>query len=121
MLKMRVINMKEYYCQLYKRKYYIFRGVSRSHFSYFMKDRFELEVNVYSNDGYCAEICDVDGYCFTVIWVRYKKMIPELVHELTHATMNLFDFTGIKYSSDNSEQFTYYLENLLRISLASED
>ena len=111
MLKMRVINIKEYYCQLYKRKYYIFRGVSRSHFSYFMKDRFELEVNVYSNDG----------YCFTVIWVRYKKMIPELVHELTHATMNLFDFAGIKYSSDNSEQFTYYLENLLRISLASED
>lgn len=70
-------------------------------------------------DGVCLEIKKSDNSRGYVIWTRNKSKASVLSHECTHAAMYLFDSLGIKYNSDFSEHFTYYVENLINIGMSN--
>lgn len=68
------------------------------------------------------DLTDTDGACWNtkrpyVIWVKPGAGVPVLVHECTHATLNILKYCGIDPQSADGEPMCYTLQRMLECFL----
>lgn len=119
---MKKIKAYKFVIEPYGRRMMVFVG-SRERFVYTMKKEYNIDIDsVGERDGEHAYV-EYQGknsplFSFRYIWLKKLKKTPEymglLAHECLHATFEILDWAGMKYTRDGEEAYTYLLDNMIR-------
>lgn len=72
-------------------------------------DRFDLDIDTATSDGLCWGTAGP----VIVIWVRPGAPVDVLVHECTHATLDILDWVEIDPLSARGEPMCYTLQRMV--------